>query len=134
MFKTDDYLKIMAVNGDYRHGYISEVRDHGMEITVSFYEEGASKIGYDEAMDKLTGYPPRDWERFLTETEKKLIPLIAQQMTTTGIAADLKLSPSTIRSEIRTLRIKLQLEDRVQLIHYCQGLRRKLQNLEPAQV
>lgn len=126
MFQRDNYLKITLPNGNYRYGYIAEVHDHGMEIIVSFYEEGISKIGYDEAANQIIGYPVRDWDAYLTKIEKKLIPLVAQQLSTEAIARELNVTPSTIRTQIRTLRIKLHLEDRVQLICYCQGLMKKL--------
>lgn len=121
-FRQDDYVKLMAPNGDYRYGYIEKSRSGGQLLLVNLDNEGASKIAFDSLADALTGKPLMHWENHLSETEKKLIPLLASEMSTQDIAIQLLIAPVTARSHIRTLRIKLGLEDRTQLIAYTQGL------------
>lgn len=126
ILKPDTHIQILLPNGECRFGYIQNTAAHGMEITVNFYEEGVSKIAFEEAVDELQGFPLRDWKTFLTAKEKELIPLLASGLTIDEIANEVYCTNSTIRSQIRNLRIKLQLENKVQLIHYCQGLLKRL--------
>lgn len=126
ILKPDTHIQILLPDGSCRFGYIQDTAAHGMEIVVNFYEEGASKIAFEEALDELDGFPSRDWKTFLTAKEKELIPLLASGLTIDVIASELYCTNSTIRSQIRNLRIKLQLENKIQLIHYCQGLLKKL--------
>jgi len=120
-------------NGDFRFGYISDIADMGMTIAVQFYEEGANKIGFEEAMNAKAGNPPEDWETTLTYKEKEIVPLLAQGMSSKNIADRLCCTESTIRAQVRSLRLKLQLDNKVQLVCYCEGLLKKLNGkLTPA--
>ena len=51
--KQDEYVKIVAVNGDYRYGYITTVLDKGFTLGISLFDEGESKLAYDAAHNAL---------------------------------------------------------------------------------
>ena len=125
-FNKGDFVQIVLPNGNYRFGYISEIADMGMTVAVQFYEEGANKIGFEEAMNTKAGNPPEDWASFLTYKEKEIVPLLAAGLSSKNIAERLCCTESTIRAQVRSLRIKLQLENKVQLVCYCEGLLKKL--------
>lgn len=114
--KTYDYVKIVDVHGDYRYGYIDKIKDKGFTLVISLFDEGESKVAYDAAYNTWTGYASIDYVRVLTNIEKRLISLLAVGFSTAQIAEEMSLSPVTVRAHLRTLRIKLQLDDRVQLI------------------
>lgn len=125
--EQDSYVKIVGVNGDFRYGYVQELLEGGWLIVVSLYDEGASKIGYDEEQAKLEGETPIDWADFLTESEKRVIPLLADNLTPKQIAERLEISPVTVRFYLRTLRLKLDVENKAQLVALAQGVRKVLQ-------
>lgn len=114
--KKDDYVKIVAVGGNYRYGYITEILDRGSTLIISMFDEGESKIAYDAAHETLLGIPPVDYISLLTEIEKHIVPLLSAGYNTNEIAAELSISPTTVRAHLRILRIKLHLDDRAQLI------------------
>ena len=121
--KKNDYVKIVDTNKNYRYGYIASIEDGGSIIKIDLFDEGESKIAYDaEVGDVAT-----DWISILTEIEKKIIPLLAERYTTNEIACQLYIKPSTVRAHLRTLRIKLHLENRPQLVAFCQGLRKMIE-------
>ena len=113
--KKDDYVKVIAVDGLYRYGYIYEVRDRGYTLGISLFDEGESKIAYDAAYNAITGQSPVDYISDLTDVEKHLIPLLSAGYDTKRIADELSTSPTTVRAQLRTLRLKLHLDDRAQL-------------------
>jgi DNA-binding CsgD family transcriptional regulator len=120
--KQDDYVKIVGVDGNYRYGYISETHDKGFTLVISLFEEGESKIAYDTAADALIGEAPIDYVSLLTETEKRIVPLLSAQYNTNQIASEMSISPSTVRTHLGMLRVKLQLDNRSQLIAFSRGL------------
>ena len=120
--KKDDYVKIVAVDSNYRYGYISDIRDRGLTLVISMFLEGESKIAYDTAADALTGREPVNYVSILTEIEKRIIPLLSAGYNTNEIAEELSNSPTTIRAHLRTLRIKLHLDDRAQLLAFSPAL------------
>ncbi len=120
--KKDDYVKIVAVNGDYRYGYITAVHDRGFNLAISLFEEGESKIAYDMARAALLGDEPVNWVALLTEVEKRIVSLLSAGLNTKEIAGEMSISPTTVRAHLRTLRIKLRLENRAQLIAFSQAL------------
>ena len=119
----DDFVKVTDKNGNYRYGYIEKVQEHGNIISVSFYEEGESKIRYDAEQAKVLGYLPADYTGFLSDVEKKVAALLAQCLQNKEIGEQLDISPVTVRAHVRTLRIKLHLENKNQLVAFCQGLK-----------
>jgi len=120
--KKDDYVKIVAVNGDYRYGYITDILDKGFTLGISLFDEGESKIAYDMAHDALVGQESVDFISNLTEIEKRIVPLLSAGWNTNEIAGEMSISPTTVRAHLRTLRIKLHLDNRVQLIAFSQAL------------
>lgn len=113
--KKDDYVIIVAVNGDCRYGYIADILDKGNTVNISLFDEGESKIAYDAAYNALRGEETIDYVSLLTDIEKRIIPLLAVGFNTSRIADELSTSPITVRAQIRTLRVKLHLDDRAQL-------------------
>lgn len=126
LLKKGNYVQIVLPNGNFRYGYISSISKHDMEINIQFYEEGSNKIAYEDEVDSLQGFPSENWNNLLTAREKEIVPLLAAGLTAKEIAENLFCAGSTIRSEIRNLRIKLQLQNKVQLVSYCGGLLKKL--------
>lgn len=118
-FKLDDFVKIVSTTGDFRYGYINDIMADGWEICVCLSEEGASKIEYDAASGGKTA---ADWDKILSEAEKRVIPLLASGLSPKDIAERLSISPVTVRSHMRMLRLKLDLENNDQLIAFAEGL------------
>lgn len=121
MFKRDSYVKLVDINGNFRFGYITGVKEHGDLVTIDFTSEGLSKINYDTQFSGETNF-----QAILTEIEKKIIPMLAELMTTKEIALKLGVSPITIRLHIRDLKMKLMCNTREQLLAYAQGIENKL--------
>jgi len=119
-FKKDDYVKIVATNGDYRYGYIEKITERGGYFLVCLHEEGESAVEFE--MQAGTLAPTFYWGDLLTDAERAIIPLLARGLANTEIAEKLDVSPVTIRSQVRTLRNKLQMETRQQLVIYCSGM------------
>ncbi|MDO8634900.1 MAG: helix-turn-helix transcriptional regulator [Dehalococcoidia bacterium] len=116
-FSKDQYLKLQAPDGDYRYGYVVEVLDGGWGVLVSMREEGESKIEFDAAQGI-----PRPQLCSFTDAEKRLLPLLAEHCKPNDIAAQLSLSPITIRSQVRTILNKLSLQSHAQLCTYAEGI------------
>ena len=127
-FRKDDYVKMSIPNGDFCFGYVHDVTEKGFHVNICMHDEGDSKIGFDGEHAAAIGEPPTAWDTLLTETEKTIVSLLARSQTTNEIAGSLSLSPATIRSHIRTLRLKLGLEDRAQLVAYSHGLQKVLES------
>ena len=133
MFKRDDFVKLVDTRGNYRFGYIFATQEHGFKLIIDLNEEGISKITYDSEYAKNYGENwytpnngPNNFSKLLTETEKKMLPLLGAAMSTQQIATEMGISPVTVRAHIRDLKIKLQLETREQLVAYSQGIVTKL--------
>jgi len=120
--KRDDYVKIVAIDGNYRYGYIEKIQERGSVLVINMFEEGISKIAYDKASDAIVGQESIDYISLLTEAEKRIVPLLSAGYNTNDIATTLSISPTTVRAHLRTLRIKLHLDDRAQLIAFSCGL------------
>ena len=121
-FNEEAYVKIVGVSGDYRYGYIEKITDRGSHFLISLDEEGASAIAYETESGSLSP----DWDKMLSDTEKEIIEGLACGLTTKNMAEALSLSPITIRAYTRTLRLKLQLDNRQQLIAFAQGMNKRL--------
>ena len=120
--KKDDYIKIVATDGNYRYGYISDILDRGFTLVISLFDEGESKVAFDATYAAITGEDSIDYVSILTEIEKRIVPLLSAGYNTNGIAEELSICPTTVRAHLRTLRIKLHLDDRAQLIAFSQAL------------
>lgn len=126
-FHRNDFVKVLSPTGKFRYGYVLNTRDGGWSLTISLDDEGASKIAFDSLEARHKGMEPENWADHLTDTERRIIPLLASDMDTKGIALQMMISPVTARIHIRNLRLKLHLDDRAQLCCYCQGLVNQLE-------
>jgi DNA-binding CsgD family transcriptional regulator len=124
--KKDTFVKIVKTNGDYRYGYISEVLEKGFYLGISLFDEGESKIAFDAEQRRLNGIPPINYKAILTDTEKQVVPFLAGGYNTNEIAKELGISPTTVRAHLRTLRIKLHLDSKAQLLALAPGLNTEL--------
>ncbi len=122
-FSEDAFVKIVGTNGNYRYGYIQSVEEKGLHLVICMHEEGDSALEYETA----SGAIAEDWDKMLTDTERQIIPLLAKGLKTKEVAAELNVSPITIRAQTRTLQYKLQLDNRQQLVAFAQGLANRLQ-------
>ena len=130
-FKDDSYVKIVDTHGNFRFGYILRSRDGGFELVINLEEEGLSKINWEQEYAQNRGdFEIKDFEAILTDIEKKIIRLLAEERTTQEIGEIMKTSPVTVRAHIRTLKIKLQCATREQLFAYSQGI---LKTLRPGE-
>lgn len=121
-FGKDAFVKIVSVSGDYRYGFIKEVEETGFHLLICLHEEGDSAIGYESA----AGAEEPDWDKELSDNEKQMVHLLASNFTTKEVAAALSVEPVTIRGHMRTLRLKLGLANRVQLIAFAHGIDKRL--------
>ena len=121
--KKNDYVKIMGTNRNYRYGYIEKVLDRGESFIINLVEEGESKIAYDAEQAELLGEVPKDYTSLLSDIEKQVASLLAIGNSTSDVAKEMNIHPTTVRAHVRNLRIKLHLDNRVQLIAFCQGLK-----------
>lgn len=121
-YSKDAFVKIVGISGNYRYGFIKEIGERGLHLMICLHEEGDSAIEYESA----AGAGEPDWDKEFSDPEKKLIPLLAKNLPTKDVASALSLEPATIRGHIRTLRIKLGLETRAQLIAMAQGINKRL--------
>ncbi len=128
VFKQDNYVKIVGADGTHRYGYILNVKERGFTLNISLFDEGASKIAYDKALANFTGGESIDYIALLTDTERHLVPLLAAGYDTKEIGKQMNISPSTVRQHLRILRIKLRLDNRVQLIAFSEGLSQRLKD------
>ncbi|KKN59505.1 hypothetical protein LCGC14_0541190 [marine sediment metagenome] len=125
-FAEDSYVKIVGISGDYHYGYIQKLTEGGLHLLICLHEEGDSAVGYELASGSLS----TDWDKLLSDNEKVIINSLSQGLPTKDIADELGLSPSTVRAHIRTLRLKLQLDGREQLVAYAQGMNNRLKKKE----
>ena len=120
--KKDDYVKIVAVDDGYRYGYISEILDKGFTLVISMFDEGESKVAYDAAHATIHGEESIDYLSLLTEIERRIVPMLSAGYSTKDIATEMTIHPTTVRAHLRTLRLKLHLDDRAQLIALSRAL------------
>lgn len=123
-FKCDYHVKLVDTQGNFRFGYIAEVKERGSILLIDLMEEGLSKINWDNEFAQNVGNDVlvKDFSKLLTDTEKKMIPFLAEEKTTSEIAHKMGIAPVTVRAHIRDLKIKLQVDTREQLFAYSQGI------------
>ena len=112
----DSYVQVVAPNGDYRYGYVKATDEQDQHLTICMHEEGESKLAYEEAADRWDGQAPIGEEHGLSIQELRVLELLSEGLNTRAIAQQLKLQPTTIRSYLRILRLKLRVENRTQLM------------------
>jgi len=117
-FEKNQYVKIVDTSGNFRYGYIANIQEKGSVFVIDLFEEAESKIEFD----RLSGGEDINYASLLSDIEKSIVPMLAVGKTTNEIAEELCNAPATIRAHLRTLRIKLSLENRTQLIAFSQGL------------
>lgn len=121
--REDEFVKLLRVDGTHRFGYIQAVQERGLHLLICMHEEGASKIEWDAANAALSGEEIPDLEKDLTDAEKRLLPLLARDLTTKEIGEELGISPKTVRVHLRSLKAKWGLSDRAQVIALAHGVR-----------
>jgi YD repeat-containing protein len=94
------------------HGTLIEGRWHALMVVLSvrFEPDGEELIGTDK------GASHGDVESTLTPREREVIRLVAQGANSRQIAAELYLSPTTVRSHVRNAMLKTQAHTRAQLV------------------
>ncbi|KKM97413.1 hypothetical protein LCGC14_1168170 [marine sediment metagenome] len=125
-FAEDSYVKIVGVSGDFHYGFIKTLTERGLHLLICLHEEGDSAVGYEIESGSMAA----DWGKLLSDTEKVIINSLSQGLATKDIADELALSPNTVRSHIRGLRLKLQLDNRRQLVAFAQGMDKRLKKKE----
>ena len=127
-FKKDSFVKLVDTQGNFRFGYISQVKERGFVLVIDLNEEGLSKINWDNELVINEGNDvlARDFNVLLTDIEKKLVPYLTANMNSFEIAKKMRLAAPTVRAHIRDLKAKLQLDTREQLSTYAQGIVKKL--------
>lgn len=118
---VDSYVKVLFSTGEYRYGFIQETAEDEAHLVVCMHDEGESKVAFDREEAETAGEVPFT-TAFLPPAEQRLLPYLAQGMSTREIHGVTGQSPSTIRSHTRLLRARFGLETRQQLMVYAQGL------------
>ena len=81
-FSEAAFVKIVAVNGNFKYGYIQKVQEKGYHLLLCLHEEGISAFEYELA----SGTMAEEWDKMLTDIEKKIIALLAQGLSTKEVA------------------------------------------------
>ena len=127
-FEKDSYVQVVAPNGDYRYGYVKATDEEGWHLTICMHEEGESKLAYEAATDLWNERAPIGWQHALTAHELHVLTLLSKDPNTGKIAHEMKLQPTTIRGYLRTLRLKLRVDNRAQLVMVAQAIVKSLQD------
>jgi DNA-binding NarL/FixJ family response regulator len=127
-FEEDSFVQIVAPNGDYRYGYVKGADEGGQHLTICMHEEAESKLAYEAATNLWNGQAPIGWQYGLTGHELHVLTLLSKDPNTARIAQQLKLQPTTIRGYLRTLRLKLRVDNRAQLVMVAQAMEKSLQD------
>ena len=125
-FEEDSFVQVVAPNGDYRYGYIQGVEEQGLHVTICMHEEAESKLGYEKATNLWNGQAPIGWQYGLTAHELHILTLLSKDPNTGRIAQRLDLAPGTIRGYLRTLRFKLRVDNRAQLVMVAKAIEKSL--------
>ena len=120
--RQDDYVKIVGTDNLYRFGYVKTIKEKGDLLEISLSEEGESKIAWDAEFAANSGKETIDYVSLLTDVEKRLVPLVAANLSPKEIAKTFSIAENTVRSQLWTLRIKLRLDNRAQLVAFSQSL------------
>ena len=120
-FEQDSFVQVVAPNGDYRYGYVKTTDEEGWHLTICMHEEAESKLAYEAATDLWNGQPSGA-QYGLSAQEIRVLRLVSEELSTLQMAQKLNLAPSTIRSYVRTLRIKLRADNRTQLVMVAKAM------------
>jgi PAS domain S-box-containing protein len=99
------------------HGTTIDGRWHALMVVLSVRLEPDG----EELITTDKGASPGDLESTLTPREREVIRLVAQGANSPQIAAELYLSPSTVRSHVRNAMVKTQAHTRAQLVAIVLG-------------
>jgi len=118
----EEWLEFLRT-GEYS-GRRDLLRPDGSEVQIEFAarlaEIGGGRRAIYVAMDGLEGEPPAIIRGAatlgLTEREREIVTLIAMGRDTGDIAAELHISPETVRTHVRNAMGKLDVHTRAQLV------------------
>ena len=128
-FDEDSYVQVISPNGDYRFGFVLETAEQGYHLVICLHEEAESKLAYESATGRWNGQP--DGAQYgLSAQESRVLQLLGEEMDTGEIARELKLAPGTVRSYLRTLRIKVRADNRTQLVMVAKAMVQPLEDEE----
>ena len=128
-FEQDSYVQVVAPNGDYRYGFVQETAEQGLHLSICMHEEADSKLAFEDATGRWNGQP--DGAQYgLSSQELRVLTLLSQENNTGEIARQLHLAPGTIRSYLRTLRLKLRADNRTQLVMVAKAMVKSLETEE----
>ncbi len=130
MLVKDAFVKVMAVNGDFRYGFIKETHEGGDHLMVCLHDEGDSRIEYEEGADRWVGRAPADYERAFTKAELRVVDKLAAGATAKTAATELGLASSTVRVHVKAAKTKLGITDRKLLQVSAQGVLKHLAKAE----
>lgn len=99
------------------HGTTIDGRWHALMVVLS----ARSEPDGEELIRTDKGGSPSDLESTLTPRERDVIRLLAQGANSRQIAAELYLSPATVRSHVRNAMVKTQAHTRAQLVAIVLG-------------
>ena len=131
-FRPDNYVKLVAPNGDYRFGYVTETAEGKQHVTICMHEEGESKLAFDTLEARRVGEVPPHLQYELSPAEREFVSCIALGRSNRDIAHDLDLSEATVRTYVRNLRMRFGLQTRTQLAVYSKGLVESLEKAAPS--
>lgn len=127
-FQEDCFVQVVAPNGDYRYGYVQGVKEEGWHLTICMHEEAESKLGFETATNIWNEQAPIGWQHGLTGHELHILTLLSKDPNTAKIAQEMDLAPGTIRGHLRTLRLKLRVDNRAQLVMVAQAVVKSMQD------
>ena len=125
-FEQDSYVQVVAPNGDYRYGFVQETAEQGLHLSICMHEEADSKLAFEDATGRWNGQP--DGAQYgLSAQESRVLQLVGEEIGTGQIAKKLNLAPGTVRSYLRTLRIKVRADNRTQLVMVAKAMAQSLE-------
>ena len=99
------------------HGTTIDGRWHALMVMLSVRSEPDG----EELISADRGTSPPDLDSTLTPREREVIRLVAQGSNSSQIAAELYLSPATVRTHVRNAMVKTQSHTRAQLVAIVLG-------------
>lgn len=121
-FGKDSYVQVVAPNGNYRYGFVMETDEQDQHLIICMHEEGESKLAYETATKIWNGQAPLEQQHGLSAQEFQVLTSLSEGLDTRSIGQQLNLAPATIRAYIRTLRLKLRVENRIQLVLVAEAI------------
>ena len=126
-FKRDDLVKLVGPTGDYRYGYVQESTDGRRHLLLCLHDEGDSMIAFEAQAERRGGGMPPHLQNHVSEAELQVVERLAEGLPNRDIAERLALSQATVRTYVRTLRLRFGLQTRAQLATYAVGFLNQLE-------